>query len=260
MLYPPSRITTALSPSPLAPAKCQSASTLSYTGIGYHGPSPVTSPMIGSRRMHTVSSSARVIAEREAQAAAAATAEQEAAEAAAAALAAEARAAEELLRRPKTAAVRAAEATQRAEEDAALAATCAPLLASSPERTALFRAHRPEAEAASAALSQPRFDLLTGFATAHDGEALFEAACHARLGAVRALLRGGADVAWRTAFGDSALHCAACEGQLEMARLLLAAGADINARNVNKQTPLGWAVQYKKPEVAALLVSFGGEK
>jgi cytohesin len=80
-----------------------------------------------------------------------------------------------------------------------------------------------------------------------------------RLGAVRALLIGGADTNIQGFLGDAPLHRAASKGYAPAAELLLAYGADVNGRNASESTPLHSATQQGRMAVVELLLANGAD-
>src|SRR5262249_7703254 len=74
------------------------------------------------------------------------------------------------------------------------------------------------------------------------GSALMEAA-RSNVGAVKCLLRHGADVSLRNDEGDTALHRAVEGEDKSIVRALLLAGANVNARNNRGETALDYAKQ-----------------
>ena len=87
-----------------------------------------------------------------------------------------------------------------------------------------------------------------------------DAAMSGDLGAVRALVRQGADVNASQGDGTTALHWAAQTGNLEMAEVLIAAGARVAAvtRNGN-YTPLHLASRQGHAEVLRVLMAAGAD-
>ena len=89
---------------------------------------------------------------------------------------------------------------------------------------------------------------------------LMRAARAGRVGAVRALLRHGAEVdaaeQWR---GQTALMWAAIEGNATAVLELVAGGADVRARSAGGFTPLLFAVRHNRPGVLRALVGAGAD-
>src|ERR1043166_675050 len=81
---------------------------------------------------------------------------------------------------------------------------------------------------------------LVFFAAAGPRPALIDAAKNVDRGAVRALLKQGANVNAAAADGTTALHWASYRDDVETADLLIGAGAKVNAANDLGATPL-WA-------------------
>jgi ankyrin repeat protein len=77
---------------------------------------------------------------------------------------------------------------------------------------------------------------------------------------VRNLIRKGADVNSKDAFGDNAgLHWAALQGLEEMARLLIDNGADLDIANSADETPLHWAAKEGQKQVLVILIVHGAD-
>jgi ankyrin repeat protein len=87
--------------------------------------------------------------------------------------------------------------------------------------------------------------------------ALYGAAFHGQVEAIRALLQAGADINRADNTGETALHQAAECGRVEAVRALLQAGADINRADNNGRTPLAIA-RAKNHEAAVLALVQAG--
>lgn len=88
--------------------------------------------------------------------------------------------------------------------------------------------------------------------------ALLQAASWGRLEIAKILIKHGANVNAKAAWGAVPLHDAARMGNVEVARLLLEHGADVNAKDYEGKTPLGWVDLYEAPRITKLLRDHGG--
>lgn len=70
---------------------------------------------------------------------------------------------------------------------------------------------------------------------------------------VKMVVRRGAWVNSRDAYGSTALHVAARLGHMDMVSALLAAGADATLEDYDEKTPLHWAIVERKENVAYAL-------
>lgn len=86
------------------------------------------------------------------------------------------------------------------------------------------------------------------------GSSLVDAARHRDDGALRSLLRQGADVNASAADGGTALHWAAYYGDVEMARMLIEGGANVNAGNRYGVRPLSIAATSGSAAMIELLL------
>jgi cytohesin len=79
-------------------------------------------------------------------------------------------------------------------------------------------------------------------------------------GAVKELLKKGAEVNTRDNHDRTPLHLAANFDRKDVAEALIQAGADIDAKDKDGQTPLHWAVDRGNKEIAELLLDMGASK
>jgi ankyrin repeat protein len=87
-----------------------------------------------------------------------------------------------------------------------------------------------------------------------------EAAMQKNVGAVRELLRQGADVNAAQGDGMTALHWAASHGNAELAEMLLVSGANVRAlTRINSYTPLFFAAREGNPGVVTALLKAGAD-
>lgn len=124
------------------------------------------------------------------------------------------------------------------------------------------RAQIAEQEAqASAAAEKERVHLKAEAGTKDkDGMAkLHYAASQGRYGEAMALLRNGATVDIRNAYGATPLHYAAVSGNENMVLLLIGKGANIEARADNGETPLLMAFEAGKTNTISALTASGAD-
>jgi ankyrin repeat protein len=92
------------------------------------------------------------------------------------------------------------------------------------------------------------------------GSSLADAAMHGDRDAVRALLKGGADVGVSRGDGMTALHYAAQRGDAEMAAMLIYAGANVSAvTRIGSYTPLHLASENSSVATVRALIDAGAD-
>lgn len=89
--------------------------------------------------------------------------------------------------------------------------------------------------------------------------ALYHAARHSHLPAVKALLRHGANPDFRDDMGDSALHVAARGRRTKILDQLLRHSAEVNSRNKAGVTPLHLIVEHGRAQTAMKLLNHGAD-
>lgn len=124
--------------------------------------------------------------------------------------------------------------------------------------TALLLALHEERDAvADALLTQPNLDVAAE--TPERKTALFIAVWNQHEGAVRTLLKRGADVNHQDQDGDAPVHGAALYGNERIMTMLLDAQANPNVRNKVGGTALMWAASYGHDQIVQMLLGRGAD-